>query len=52
VPALRARTQISLASGLRSVLLSLWDEEAGRMVDFSHRRPALADVAAGKRPAR
>jgi len=52
VPVLRARTQISLASGLRSVLLSLWDEEAGRMVGFSHRRPALADLAAGKGPSR
>ena len=50
VPALRARAQLSLGAGLRSVLLSLWDEDAGRMVGFSRHRPAPANGAADERP--
>jgi omega-6 fatty acid desaturase (delta-12 desaturase) len=40
IPALRARAQLTLWAGLRSVWLSLWDEDAERMVGFSHRRRA------------
>jgi len=42
VPALRARAQLTLRSGLRSVWLSLWDEDTERMVGFSHRQRAVA----------
>lgn len=38
IPALRTRAQLSLWAGLRSVWLSLWDEDADRMVGFSRRR--------------
>jgi acyl-lipid omega-6 desaturase (Delta-12 desaturase) len=38
IPALRARAQLTIGAGLRSVWLSLWDEEAERMVGFSRRQ--------------
>ena len=42
VPALRARVQLTFWSGLRSVWLSLWDEESERMVGFSQRQRVVA----------
>jgi omega-6 fatty acid desaturase (delta-12 desaturase) len=38
IPALRSCAQLTFRSGLRSVWLSLWDEDAGRMVGFSRRQ--------------
>jgi omega-6 fatty acid desaturase (delta-12 desaturase) len=45
IPGLRSHAPLTFRGGLRSVWLSLWDEDAGRMVGFSRRQWAAATPA-------